>query len=52
MELFYPDEYFLEVIEDVSRGCKEGYYDIEENIELNTIMNELDKEYIESFIGK
>lgn len=50
MLLLYPDEYFLEVIEDMNRG----YYcdHIEKNMELNTIMDELDKEYIDSFIGR
>lgn len=52
MELLYPDEYFLELLEEnLYNFNKEGYDDLTVNIELDPSVDELDWEYLKSKKG-
>ncbi|WP_076039679.1 hypothetical protein [Clostridium botulinum] len=43
MELFYPDEYFLELLEEnLYNFNKESYNDLSVNMELDSSVDELD----------
>ncbi|ACO85585.1 hypothetical protein EJM73_11280 [Clostridium botulinum] len=43
MELFYPDEYFLELLEEnLYSFNKEGYDDLTVNMELDSSVDKLD----------
>ncbi|KGO14302.1 hypothetical protein [Clostridium botulinum] len=49
MELFYPDEYFLELLEEsLYNFNKESYDDLTVNMELDSSVDELDWEYLKS----
>ncbi|ACA54227.1 hypothetical protein ACLD43_13220 [Clostridium botulinum] len=49
MELFYPDEYFLELLEEnLYNFNKESYNDLTVNMELDSSVDELDGEYLKS----
>ncbi|RHW58699.1 hypothetical protein DZC34_16610 [Clostridium botulinum] len=52
MELLYPDEYFLELLEEnLYNFNKEGYDDLTVNMELDSSVDELDSEYLKSKKG-
>lgn len=52
MELLYPDEYFLELLEEnLYNFNKEGYDDLTVNMELDSSVDELDWEYLKSIKG-
>ncbi|MBD5638304.1 hypothetical protein HYI18_06825 [Clostridium botulinum] len=49
MELLYPDEYFLELLEeDLYNFNKESYDNLTVNINLHSSVDELDGEYLKS----
>ncbi|MBO0544685.1 hypothetical protein EXQ32_05330 [Clostridium botulinum] len=50
MELFYPDEYFLELLEeDLYNFNKESYDNLTVNIDLDSSVDELDGEYLKKY---
>ncbi|EJO5348967.1 hypothetical protein NRP93_003118 [Clostridium botulinum] len=51
MELLYPDEYFLDLLEEELDSFNKDNYDyLTKNIDLNLTMEQLDEKYVESII--
>ncbi|EPY2274246.1 hypothetical protein ACXAUS_003140 [Clostridium sporogenes] len=49
MELLYPDEYFLELLEeDLYNFDKESHHNFTVDIDLDSSVDELDGEYLKS----